>query len=570
MPKNFKVWPDQWPKSLNYPEQPVYSFLDNAAARVPNRLAIIFGGMELTFSELKNLADRFANALIRMGLKKGQKVAIHLPNCPQFAIAYYAALKAGAIFTPLSPLLAAREAQYQLNDSGAKILISLDLIYPGIASVVPETAIEKVITTSIADCYNPVIQPLKPLEKIPVPDTIDMASLLKKHPPEVPDLSIDVFNDLAHLAYTGGTTGLSKGVMLTHYNVMANVIQFSNWFTGAQIEMIDGVPSPVFPPGVNPAQDRPLAPNNEIALVVVPWFHAMGTIAYLNNMVFGGNTMVVFPRFEPQEYIEAVGKYRATMLGGAPQLYLPLVNLPNFESYDLSTIKLAASGAAPLALPVLDKMLDAFSGVVCEAYGLTECTMGATANPPDRSKIRIGSVGLPVFDTECKVVDPETGKDLPPNHEGEICIKGPQVMKGYWNKPEETAQVLKGDWLYTGDIGKEDEDGYFYITDRKKDMIIYKGYNVYPRELEEVLYQHPAVEQCSVVGQTDLNVGELPVAFVQLRQGSKVTAEELMEHANSRIAAYKKVRKIKFLDALPVSAAGKVLKRELRAMLKNE
>ncbi len=570
MSKNFNAWPDQWPKSLNYPEQPVYFFLDNAAARVPNRLAIIFGGMELTFSELKNLADRFANALISMGLKKGQKVAIHLPNCPQFAIAYYAALKAGAIFTPLSPLLAPQEAQYQLNDSGAKILISLDLIYPGIASVIAETTIDKVITTSIADCYNPVIQPLKPLEKIPVPDTIDMVSLLKKHPPEVPDLSIDVFNDLAHLAYTGGTTGLSKGVMLTHYNVVSNVIQFSSWFTGAQIEMIDGVPTAVFPPGVNPMQDRPLAPNSETALVVVPWFHAMGTIAYLNNMIFGGNTMVVFPRFEPQEYIEAGGKYRATMLGGAPQLYLPLVNLPNFESYDLSNIKLAASGAAPLALPVLDKLLDAFSGVVCEAYGLTECTMGATANPPDRSKIRVGSVGLPVFDTECKVVDPETGKDLPPNHEGEICIKGPQVMKGYWNKPEETAEVLKGDWLYTGDIGKEDEDGYFYITDRKKDMIIYKGYNVYPRELEEVLYQHPAVEQCSVVGQTDLNVGELPVAFVQLRKGSEVTAEELMEHTNSRIAAYKKVRKIKFIDALPVSPAGKVLKRELREMLKKE
>jgi len=570
MPKNFNAWPDQWPKTLNYPEQPVYSLLDNTATRVPNRLSIIFGGMELTFSELKNLADRFANALIALGLKKGEKVAIHLPNCPQFAIAYYGVLKTGATFTPLSPLLAPQEVLYQLNDSGAKILISLDLIYPGIASIISKTTVDKVISTSIADCYNPVIQPLKPLEKIQVPDTIDMAELLKKHQPEVPDVAIDVFSDLAHLSYTGGTTGLSKGVMLTHYNVVANVVQFSNWFSGGQIEIIDGVPTTVFPPGVDPVRDRPIARDQEIALVVVPWFHAMGTIGYLNNMVYGGNTMIVFPRFEPQEYIEAVRKYNATMLGGAPQLYIPLINLPNFDSYDFSNIKLATSGAAPLALPVLEKMLDTFSGVVCEAYGLTECTMGATANPPDRSKIRVGSVGVPVFDTECKVLDLETGEDLSPNHEGEICIKGPQVMKGYWNNPEETAEVLKGEWLYTGDIGKEDEDGYFFITDRKKDMIIYKGYNVYPREIEEVIFKHTAVEQCAVIGQTDMNFGEFPVAFVQLRQGTDVTEEELMAHTNSQIAAYKKVRKVKFLDAIPVSPAGKVLKRELRKMLESE
>jgi len=569
MAKNFNAWPDQWPKNLNYPEQPVYAFLDHTAARVPNRVAIIFGGMELTYSELKDLSDRFANALISMDLKKGEKVAIHLPNCPQFAIAYYGALKAGAIFTPLSPLLAPKEAKYQLNDADAKILISLDLIYPSIASIVPETNIEKVITTSIADCYNPIIQPVKPLEKIPVPDTIDMAPLLKEHQPEVPEVDIDVFNDLVHLAYTGGTTGLSKGVMLTHYNVVVNVVQYTNWWSGAQLEMVDGVPTPVFPPGVDPITDRITARDRETALVVVPWFHAMGTVGYLNQMIFGGNSMVVFPRFDPKEYLDAISKYNATALGGAPQLFIPLVNHPDFDSYDLSGIKLAASGAAPLALPVLDRMLQAFSGVVCEAYGLTECTMGATANPPDRSKIRQGSVGIPVFDTECKVVDLETGEDLAPGKEGEICIKGPQVMQGYWNKPEETAEVLKQGWLYTGDIGKEDEDGYFYITDRKKDMIIYKGYNVYPRELEEVLFTHSAVEQCAVVGKPDMDVGEAPVAFVQLKQGAEATTEDLMEHTNSQVAAYKKIREVKFLDAIPVSPAGKVLKRELRNMLKS-
>jgi long-chain acyl-CoA synthetase len=467
MAKNFKAWPKEWPRSLNYPDIPVHAFLDQTANRVPNRIAMIFGGMELTYGELRELSERFATALAGMGVEKGDRVAIHLPNCPQFAIAYYGVLKIGGIFTPLSPLLAPREAAHQLNDSGADTLISLDLLYPGISSIVPETKVKRVITTSIADCYNAIIAPLKPIGKSEVPGTIDMAPLLKEHAPNVPEIEIDVRKDLVHLAYTGGTTGLSKGVALTHSNVVANVLQFGNWFNGAQIEMVDGELTAVFPPGVDPAKDRITARDRETSLVVVPWFHAMGTVGYLNIQVLGGTTMVVFPRFDPKEYLEAVGKYKATLLGGAPQLFIPLVSLPDFKSYDLSGIKMAGSGAAPLAMPVLDKMLDAFSGVVIEAYGLSECTMGATSNPPDRSHIRPGSVGMPVYDTECKVVDAETGEDLPPGSVGEICIKGPQVMQGYWNKPEETANVLKDGWLHTGDIGHEYEDVFFYVTDRK-------------------------------------------------------------------------------------------------------
>ena len=570
MAKNFNAWPDQWPKSLNYPEQPVFKFLDHTSDRVPNRLAIIFGGMELTFSELRNLADRFAAALVSLGLKKSDKVAIHLPNCPQFAIAYYGILKVGAVFTPLSPLLAPKEIVYQLNDADARVLVSLDLIYPSIAEIITETNVKHVITTSIADCYNPVIQPLKPLSKIAVPDTMDMADLLQNNEPDVPGVEIDVFNDLAHLAYTGGTTGLSKGVMLTHYNVVANTCQYANWFSGAQIEMQDGVPITVFPPGVDPIADRITAKDRETALVVVPWFHAMGTVGYLNNPVFGGSTMVVYPRFEPQEFLDGIQKYSATALGGAPQLFIPLINLPDFKKYDLSGVKLVSSGAAPLAMSVLEQMLSAFSGVVCEGYGMTECTMGATANPPERIAIRQGSVGIPVFDTECKVVDLGTGQDLPPGERGEICIKGPQVMQGYWNKPEETGRVLKEGWLHSGDIGYMDDDGYFYITDREKDMIIYKGYNVYPRELEEVIFSHPDVEQCAVVGKPDLEVGESPVAFVQLMAGGEITAGQLMEFTNSQIAAYKKIREVRFIDAIPVSGVGKVLKRELRDLLLRE
>ncbi len=567
MAKNFKVWPKDWPRHLNYPEIPVYSFLDQTAVRVPNRIAIIFGGMELTYGELKELSNRFATALASLGVKKGDRVAIHLPNCPQFAIAYYGILKSGAVFTPLSPLLAPREASYQLNDSGAETLISLDLLFPGISPIVQDTSIKRIITTSIADCFNALIAPLKPIGKTEVPDTIDMISLLSQYKPEVPEVSIDLDKDLVHIAYTGGTTGLSKGVMLTHRHIVANVIQVGNWISGGQVEMVDGVLQQVYPPGVDPEKDRLITADRETSLVVVPWFHAMGTIGYLNGQICAGNTMVVFPRFDPREYIEAVAKYKATLLGGAPQLYIPLVNLPDFTSYDLSGIKIAASGAAPLAMPILERMLEAFSGVVCEAYGLSECTMCATANPPERDSIRPGSVGIPVADTECKVVDLETGEELPPGSEGEICIKGPQVMKGYWNKPEETAQVLKDGWLLTGDIGHEDEDGFFYITDRKKDMIIYKGYNVYPREIEEVIFEHPAVQQCAVVGKPDLDSGEYPVAFVELKKGTQASREEIIEHTNSQIAHYKKVRDVIFVDAIPVSEAGKVLKKELRGML---
>ena len=565
MEKNYRSWPDQWPKSLNYPELPVYECLNQTAARVPDRLAIIFGGMELTYAELKDLADRFATALASLGVKKGDRVAIHLPNSPQFAIAYYGLLKAGAVFTPLSPLSSPKEAEHQLKDSGAETLISLDFLFPGISDVLAKTPVKRIITTSIADCYNSIIAPLKPLTKIEVANTIDMTSLLKDYEPDLPDISINVTNDLAHLAYTGGTTGTSKGVMLTHFNVMTNSLQFACWLTGAQIDMKDRTLTFFFPPGVDPKRDRIAAPDRDSVLIVVPWFHAMGSVGYLNSQVIAGNTMVVYPRFDPKEYIGGVAKYKASAMGGAPQLFIPLINLPDFDSYDLSGVKVALSGAAPLAITVLEKLLDSLSGVVIEAYGLTECTMGAMANPPDRASIRPGSVGLPVFDTECRIVDVITGDSLEPGKEGELCIRGPQVMKGYWNKPEETERVLKGGWLYTGDVARQDEDGFFYITDRIKDMIIYKGYNVYPREIEEIIFKHPAVEQCAVVGKPDAEGGEIPIAFVQLKQGELANEEAILNHANSGIAHYKKIRKVLFLDQLPVSAAGKVLKKELRS-----
>jgi long-chain acyl-CoA synthetase len=278
--------------------------------------------------------------------------------------------------------------------------------------------------------------------------------------------------------------------------------------------------------------------------------------------------MVVFPRFDPAQYLQAIEKYEATTIGGAPQLFIPLVNHPDLKKYDLSSIRFVVSGAAPLPIPVMEQMLKVFPGVISEGYGLTECTMVSNINPPSREGLKMGSVGLPLADVEVKIVDLDTGnKELPPGEAGEICIKGPQVMQGYWNKSEETKMVLRDGWLYTGDIGREDEDGYFYIVDRKKDMLIYKGYNVYPRELEEVMAKHPAVQQCAVIGKLDPEGGEIPVAFVVLKGGAAVTAEELIEYCAQNVAPYKKIRQIIFKKELPISGVGKVLKKELRKEL---
>ncbi len=568
MAKNFACWPRGWPRSLNYPDLPVQAILENTARRVPDRIGMIFSGLELTFGEMLELSKRFSAALIQLGVKKGDRVAIHLPNSPQFAIAYYGLLRAGAVFTPLSPLLSPREAQHQLSDSGAETLLSLDLLFPTIRPILGDTKVQRIITTSLADCFSAINAPLKPIGKIPVPDTLDMASLLAENRGEAPQVPIDPREDLAHLAYTGGTTGLPKAVMLTHFNVVSNVLQVSHWFSGSEPVWEGGVLSSRPPHGADESVTSTTQADQETALVVVPWFHAMGVVGYLNNQVYSGNTMVVFPRFDATEYLKAVWKYRATMLGGAPQLYIPLVNHPDFSKIDLSSIKVAASGAAPLARSVLDRMMQSFSGVVAEGYGLSECTMCATFNPPFRNAVRAGSVGLPLFDTEIKIVDVATGQELPPGQDGEICIKGPQVMKGYWMRPQETERTLVEGWLLTGDIGHLDQDGFLYITDRKKDMIIYKGYNVYPRELEEILFTHPAVEQCAVVGKEDEEVGEAPVAFVKLRQGLQAASEELMEHVNQQVARYKRLREIILIEQIPVSAAGKVLKKELREWLR--
>ena len=461
-----------------------------------------------------------------------------------------------------------RELEYQLNDAEAGTIITLDLFYPTVEKVVPRTKIKNVIVASIPDVFPPLLTAIRPpLLKKEIPGTLDFNKLLKSHEPKPPQVKIEPKKDLAHLAYTGGTTGISKGVMLTHFNVVANVLQSSHWFRGGNVAYKDGILELVRMEG-DREEDHPIRVGKGKAVIVVPWFHAMGTIGYLNARIYGGDTMVVFSRFDPAQYLQAIEKYETTTIGGAPQLFIPLVNHPDLKKCDLSSIRVVLSGAAPLPVPVMEQMLKVFPGVVSEGYGLTECTMVSNFNPPSREGLKMGSVGLPLPDVEVKIVDLDTGtKELPQGEAGEICLKGPQVMQGYWNKPEETKMVLRDGWLYTGDIAREDEDGYFYIVDRKKDMLIYKGYNVYPRDLEEIMAKHGAVRQCAVIGKPDPEGGEIPVAFVVLKEGAGTTAEELLDYCAQNVAPYKKIRQIIFKKELPISGVGKVLKKELRKEL---
>jgi len=566
--KNFKSWPKGRPRSLTYPDIPLYQFLNSTAVRYPDTVAIRFGGMELTYQELLDLSHKFAHALMARGVKKGDRVAVHLPNCPQFAIAYFAILKMGAIFVPCSPLGGERELAHQFNDAGAETLITLDLTLAVINKILGNTKVKTLIVVSLADAYPPVSAPVKLLTKGPIESGEDFIDLLNEGAADPVNVEIDPRIDIAHLAYTGGTTGLSKGVMVSHYNAVVNIIQASHWSFGGTVVYENGILTPDLSlVDEELGDEEQLLHEKMTVLVVVPWFHAMGTIGYLNLQVYGGNTMIVFPRFDATEYIRAVEKYHADMLGGAPQLYIPMVQHPEFKNVDMSRIKLAVSGAAPLPVPVLEQMLENFSGIVNEAYGMTEVVMMGIANPPTRDGLKAGSVGLPVFDTHAKVIDLETGEPLPPGKEGEICMKGPQCMMGYWQKPEETAKVLIDGWVHSGDIGYYDDDGYYYITDRKKDMVIYKGHNVYPRELEEILFEHPKVGHCAVLGKKDDKGGEIPVAFIQLKPDTEAEPEEFMSFVNDKVANYKFLREIYFIDEIPVSAAGKVLKKDLREQL---
>jgi long-chain acyl-CoA synthetase len=437
---------------------------------------------------------------------------------------------------------------------------------PALAAVQSRTAVRLVLVADRAQALDPAHR----VDEGVVPGAQDFEAFHADAPQTPPDVAIDVRCDLAHLAYTGGTTGRSKGVQLPHRNVVVNTLQSACWGTGS-VPALDAHGGLVLDQ-VEPPEERPVRLGSGSGINLTPWFHAMGTIGGLNAPVLTGGTTILHERFDPGAYLADAERFRVTSMGGAPPLFGALLRHPDLATRDLSSVQSIGSGAAPMPVEMIEALRRRFGPdvVIAEGYGLTEVTMVATMGPQGRSGVRkVGTVGLPVYDTEVRIVDPAAGDldPLPAGERGEVCIRGPQVMVGYKDRPDESAAALVDGWLRTGDIGTLDEDGYLSIVDRKKDMLLYKGYNVYPRELEELLHARPGVVGAAVVGRPDPLAGELPVAFVVAPGLGASEADALMDAVNAQVLPYKRLREVHLVDEIPVSAAGKVLKRALRERL---
>ncbi len=534
-----KSYPPEVPPSLTYPDEPLYALLENAADRYGETDATIFMGARLKYRELRDQARRLAAGLQKLGVRKGDRVAIMLPNCPQAVIAYYGALMAGAVVVQVNPLYMRRELRHQLTDSGAKVIIALDLVYPKLFGM----CLDHAIITSLADYMAIPTKWLAPLKLQPPKiayggpvrrwwDLLDTEPL--KQPVEV-----NPAEDLALLQYTGATTGLAKGCMLTHRNLTANVRQVAAWLHRVK-------------PG-----------SGMVTMASLPFFHVYGMTTVMNFTVHMAGTMVLQPKFDPRQTLKLIQKYRPSIFPGAPTMYVALNHTPGVERFKLDSIDACISGAAPLPVEVQQTFEQLTGGRLVEGYGLTEASPVTHANPIWGHR-KEGSIGLPWPDTEARIVHPDTGEEVPPGEVGELVIRGPQVMRGYWNRPDATAEALRDGWLHTGDIARMDEDGYFYIVDRKKDMIIAGGYNIYPREVEEVLFLHRGVKEAVVVGIPDEYRGETVKAYIVPKEGYTLDEEEIIQFCRQHLAAYKVPRQVEFREELPKSLVGKVLRRALR------
>ncbi len=533
----FRSWPVDVPKHLHYSKVPLPEILRITAAAHPEKPAVIYHDREITYRELDLLSDRFSASLANLGVGKGDRVAIFLPNTPQFIIAYYGVLKVGAVFTTISPLHKEREIKHQLLDSEAETIITLDSQYSVVEAVSERTKLKHAIITSV-DEHAKVPNARRVFE--PKLKAHSFKELLTENKLQPTKPLIDPDEDLAALQYTGGTTGTAKAAMLTHTNLVTNAAAFAAWIK--------------------------CSPAKETFLTALPLFHIYGMTTSLNVPVITAAKIVLLSRFGPAETLAAIQAHRVTVFCGVPTMYQALLANPDLGNYDLTSIRVCISGSSPLPPQIQKKFMQITGGLLAEGYGLTEASPVTHCNPVDKTMraVKVGSIGLPLPDTDARIVDLETGeKTLSQGNTGELAVKGPQVMKGYWRRPEETALVLHDGWFLTGDIAHMDQDGYFYITDRKKDLIKYKDYSVYPRELEDILSEHPAVKLCGVVGKPESPVGEVPKAFIVLKEGFALSAEEIMAFVNDKVAPYKAIREVEFRKELPISSAGKVLKRLL-------
>jgi long-chain acyl-CoA synthetase len=544
--------------NVSVPDQPLTWLIDEAARKYGARVAVDFYGTRLTYLQLASLIERFARALVRLGIKRGDRISICLPNTPQFPIAFFGALKAGAVVVPTNPLYTPPELEHQLNDAGARAIVMLDRFYPAFASIQERTPVEQVILTNVADYFPPLLAlgyALVEARERGGKPKVDLKAFRAQTGchifkeligPSRGRHGFEVFalpepaapGELAVLQYTGGTTGVAKGAMLSHRNLLSNALQCWAW------------------------NELPVG-SHHTSLCVAPFFHVYGLTAAMNLTIYGGSTMVLLPRFTVKDTLKAIKRSRPDLFPGVPTMYLALAREVEKTGQDLSSIQVCISGSAPLPKEVQTRF-EAVSGArVVEGYGLTEASPVTHCNPVFGER-RIGTIGLPLPATESAIFDIEKGQFVAPGASGEIVVRGPQVMQGYWQRPDETAKVMHDGWLRTGDVGVMDDDGYFSIIDRVKDIIIASGYKVFPRDVEEVLFEHPAVYEASVIGVPDPYRGETVRAYIVLKPDQHVTAEELTEFCQRHLAAYKVPKQFVFRDELPKSLIGKVIRRTLR------
>ncbi|MGH3320106.1 MAG: AMP-binding protein [Streptosporangiaceae bacterium] len=548
-----RFYPDGVPTELEVPVIPLTHLLDDAAANFPRHRAVAFFGRTLTYRQLRHSVDRFAVALRRLGVRKGDRVALVLPNCPQQVIAFYGSLRLGAIVVQHNPLYTAAELHHQLVDSGAKVVVVFDRVYATLVEALPGAEIEQVIVTSLVE-YLPAVKrlalrlPLRRAQELreelitEVPadaDVLFFGDLLKRSRGTVRQAPISPARDLALLQYTGGTTGRPKGAMLTHRNLVANAYQTSAWDPGSRV-------------------------GHDVTLAVLPLFHAFGLTLCLTTTVLLGGTIVLLPKFDLDMVFEAVDKYKPTIFPGVPPIYSQMISSGEADSHRLDSIRTCVSGATKLPRDIVDSFQKASGGRVVQGYGLTETSPVVLCNPLDGNARHV-TVGIPVSSTEARVVDENDPDQLKPVGEaGELLVRGPQSFKGYWNQPDESADVLRDGWVRTGDIALMSPDGYFTIIDRKRDVIMVSGFSVFPSEIEDVIREHPAVEDCAVVGVPDAYRGENVKAFVIPATERVLSAEELRQYCAQRLVAYKVPRLIETREELPRNMLGKVLRRVLR------
>ncbi len=530
------------PPSLTYPRLPLYRLLDDTAAQHPNRPCARFFGRRLTFGQMKRLSDSFAAGLRSIGIERGARVVLLLPNSPQFIIAYYGLLKVGAVAVPLNPLSPERELTFQVNDAGAECLITLPLFLDKVVPLLQTTSLRRLIVCPLADFLPFPLNLLQGLRERRLLRRAKGRSLLQfrnlvRTPvpahwsPESPDP-----DEMAVLLYSGGTTGVAKGIMLSHFALVANAHQVVAW-------------------GALTDEQRILA--------VLPLFHGFGMSVTMNAPILAGGEIILLPRFNARQVAQTIHKTRPDFFIGVPTMFVALSNLPDIQRYDLSSLKGIFVGAAPLTRAIKEDFEAKTGGKMIEGYGLTEAVTAIMANPY-HGRHKIGSIGIPFPDVEAKIVSLDDGRDLPPGEMGEIVLRSPTLMLGYYNNPDETRKTIVDGWLYTGDIGYMDEDGYFYITDRKKDLIIVGGFNVFPREIDELIYQHPKVKEGICVGLPDPYKGERIKVFLVLKDGETATEQEFLDYFRERLTAYKVPSEIEFRSELPKSMIGKILRRALR------